>query len=108
MMKFTLTEAFVGGNLVSVSFKVDGSERARTQSVAREQGMAARTRQRRLSGVWQLCCAGRVTPSNAGLLIAPNYLIWKFMIIRTCLISAYCYRVKFFFIINDLYTYLLS
>ena len=49
------------------------------------------------SGVWQWCSAGSVTPSNAGLLIALNYLIGKVLIITMYLTSAYCYKSKFFF-----------
>ena len=68
MMKITMLETSVGGNLVSVTFKVDGSKRICTQSAAREQGMAARARQRRLVcgsgaalGTWRL--------QNEGLLV---------------------------------------
>ena len=49
-MKIQMPETSFGVNLVSVSYRVDGSERARTQTAAREQGVDASARQRRL--VW--------------------------------------------------------
>ena len=49
-----------------------------------------------------------MTPSNVGLLIVRSYLIGKFMVIRMCLTSAFCYKVLGFFVINDLLNQLLN
>ena len=47
-MKITMPETYVGGMHVFCQLQSRQKERARTQSTAREQGMAARARQRRL------------------------------------------------------------
>ena len=101
-----MLETIVVGMHFSVSFKV-GRRSARVLSrPPRSRGWLPG---RGASGVWQWCCAGSVTPSNGGLLIARNYLKGKFMIIRMCFTSSYCYKVKvFFFMTNDLLNQLLD